>query len=316
VSFPERVVRGIDAYQQRHRPLAFAFAVIKKYGDDRGGALAALLAYYGFLAVLPLLLLLVTGLGYVVSHDPALQRSLVHSALVDFPIIGDQLGEAVRPLPGSGWGLVVGVAGLLWGSTGVTQVAQHAMAEVWNVPGVIRPNLVTRLARGLGLLLVIGVGVAATSVLGSLARFGYAGGVEGPAGTVASIALNVGLYLLAFRILTVRQVPTRQLVPGAVAGGLGWSVLQAVGGYFVAHQLRHANQVYGYFGSVIGLISWLALTSQLTLYVAEVNVVRARRLWPRSIVQPPLTSADKKTLAAIAKQEERRPEQSVEVSFE
>ena len=153
-------------------------------------------------------------------------------------------------------------------------------------------------------------------MLGSLGRFGHSGGVTGLAGTVASMALNVGLYLLAFRILTVREVPTRQLVPGAVAGGLGWSGLQAVGGYFVAHQLRHANQVYGYFGSVIGLISWLYLTSQLTLYVAELNVVRARRLWPRSIVQPPLTSADKETLAAIAKQEERRPEQSVEVSFD
>jgi len=315
MNVPERVVRGLDAYQQRHRPLAFAFAVIKKYGDDRGSALAALLAYYGFLALLPLLLLLVTTLGYALTRDPALGRSLVHSALADFPIIGDQLGQAIHPLQGSGAGLAVGILGLLWGSLGVTQVAQHSMAEVWNIPGVARPNFVRRLVRGLGLLLVLSVGVAITSVLGSLSRFGHAG-VAGPAGTVASVVLNIGLYLLAFRILTVREVPTRLLVPGAVAGGVGWSGLLAAGGYLVAHQLRHASEVYGYFGSTLGLISWLYLTAQLTLYAAELNVVRARRLWPRSIVQPPLTSADRKTLAAIAKQEERRPEQSVEVSFD
>jgi uncharacterized BrkB/YihY/UPF0761 family membrane protein len=195
-------------------------------------------------------------------------------------------------------------------------MAQHAMAEVWNIPGVIRPNFITRMVRGAGLLAVLGLGVAATSVLGSLSRFAHTGVATGLAGTVAAVVINAGLYLLAFRILTVGEVPTRHLVPGAVAGGLGWSGLQAVGGYLVAHQLRHASEVYGYFGSVIGLVSWLYLTAQLTLYAAEANVVWFNRLWPRSIVQPPLTSADKDTLAAIAKQEERRPEQSVDVSFE
>jgi YihY family inner membrane protein len=312
----ERVARRLDAYQQTHRPLAFAFAVVKKFGDDRAGSLAALLAYYAFLALFPLLLLLVTVLSFMVGRDGGLRESVLHSALAEFPIIGDQIGQNIHSLRGNGLGLVVGVLGLVWGALGVTQVAQHAMAEVWNIRGVERPNFVSRIGRGLGLFAVMGLGLAATSFLAGVSTASHAGGPARMAGVVASAVLNVGLYLLAFRVLTVPQVETRCLVPGAVVGGIGWSFLQGLGGYLIAHQLRHASQVYGYFASVLGLISWLSLGAQLTLYAAELNVVLARRLWPRSIVQPPLTKADKATLTAIALQGERRPEQEVAVSFD
>jgi YihY family inner membrane protein len=312
----ERVLRKVDGVQQHNPVLAFPLAVFKKFGDDRGSNLAVLLAYYGFLAILPVLLLFVTGLGFALGHNPRLEQALLRSALVDFPILGGQLRENVHPLRGSGLGLVVGVLGLVWGSLGVTQAAQHAMSEVWNIPGVLRPNLVMRLTRGLGLFAVLGLGVIATTFLISGVSFtGHGGALERVVSGAASVLVNIGLYLLAFRVLTVKEVNTRCLVPGAVAGGIGWSILQALGGYLVSHQLRHASQVYGYFASVIGLISWLSVGAQLTLYVAELNVVLARRLWPRSIVQPPLTEADKDTLAAIARQEERRPEQSVSVEF-
>jgi YihY family inner membrane protein len=308
----EALVRKVDGFQQRHRVLAATFGVVKKFGDDRAGGLAALIAYYGFLAVFPLLLLLTTLLGFLAGNNSAITRSIQRSALADFPIIGTQLGQAIHPLRGSGVGLVVGLLGLFWGSLGVAQAAQLAMAQVWNVPGVVRPNFVGRLARGLGLFGTVGVGVVATTVLASLPTFGSAAGVVKVLAGVASVALNVGLFVAAFRLTTPAEVPTRQLVPGAVVGGVAWSVLQALGGYLVGHQLRHASQVYGYFASVLGLVSWLYLGAQLTLYAAELNVVRARRLWPRSIVQPPLTDADRRTFDAIALQEERRPEQSVE----
>lgn len=311
----ERVVRRLDAYQQRHRRLSFLFAVVKKYGDDRSGPLAALLAYYGFLALFPLLLLLTTILGFVLGRDPRLERAVLHSALSDFPIIGDQLRLAIRPLRGSAPALAVGLAGLVWGALGVTQVAQHAMAEVWNVPGVVRPNLVTRVLRGFGLFMVLGLGVTATTVLASLSTFGGGPGWR-LAAAVSSIALNVGLYLAAFRVTTVKSVATAELVPGAVVGGVAWSALQALGSYLVAHQLRQAGQVYGFFGSVLGLLWWLFLGAQVTLYAAELNVVWARKLWPRSLVQPPLTEADKQILVDLAVEQERRPEQSVSVSFD
>jgi hypothetical protein len=89
----------------------------------------------------------------------------------------------------------------------------------------------------------------------------------------------------------------------------------AAGGYLVGHNLRHATEVYGFFAVVIGLLSWLYLGSELTLYAAEVNVVLTRRLWPRSLLPPPLTGPDERALVALATQEERRPEESVQVSF-
>jgi YihY family inner membrane protein len=306
----ERVVRRVDGFQQTHRPLAIGFGVIKKFGDDRAGSLAALIAYYGFLAIFPLLLLLTTVLGFAMERNRALNRSVLRSALRDFPIVGQQLGQAIHPLQGNALALAGGIVGLIWGSLGVTQAGQLAMAEVWNVPGVDRPPFVTRLLRGFCLLGVFGVGLVATTLIASLAAFG--GGLPVKAAGVAlSVALNVGLFVLAFRVLTVRDVPTRSLVPGAILGGICWSLLQVLGAYLVGHQLRHASQVYGYFASVLGLVSWLFLGAQLTLYAAEANVVWARRLWPRSIVQPPLTDADKRAFDDIALQGERRPEQSV-----
>lgn len=312
----EGFVRRVDRFQQRHRVLAIGFGVVKKFGDDRAGSLAALIAYYGFLAVFPLLLLLTTSLGLALGANSSLQTAVLNSALRDFPIIGNQLVGQIRPLRGSGAALVFGIGGLLWGSLGVTQVSQLAMAEVWNVPGVIRPNFVARFARGLSLFGVIGLGLVATTVLASLSTFGNAALPLKVLGIVGSVAINIGLYAAAFRLTTPASVPTGELVPGAALGGIAWSVLQALGAYLVGHQLRHASQVYGYFGSVLGLVSWIYLGAQLTLYAAEFNVVRSRRLWPRSIVQPPLTEADIRTFDAIARQGERRPEQAVESTWD
>ena len=310
----ERIVRRVDGFQQGNRPAAFAFGVVKKFGDDRASALAALIAYYGFLAVFPLLLLLTTILGFVMESNSAFRRSVLQSALRDFPIVGEQLQQAIHPLRGNALALTLGLVGLVWGSLGVGQAGQLAMAEVWNIPGVDRPPFVRRLLRGVGLLAVLGVGLAATTVLAGISSSGTSSPVR-VVGAVLPFALNVGLFALAFRVLTVRDVSSRSLLPGAIAGGVCWSVLQILGAYLVAHQLRYASQVYGYFASVLGLVSWLFLGAQVTLYAAEANVVWARRLWPRSIVQPPLTDADKRAFDDIALQGERRPEQSVESTW-
>jgi uncharacterized BrkB/YihY/UPF0761 family membrane protein len=316
VNVVEATVRRIDGYQQGHRRLAIGFGVIKKFGDDRAGSLAALIAYYGFLALFPLLLFLTTVLGFVLGHNQGAERAVLDSALRDFPIIGNQLVDSIRPLRGNTMAIAVGLGFSLWGGLGVTQAGQLAMAEVWNVPDVVRPNFVTRLARGLGLFAILGIGVLSSTVLAATSTFGGASVAFKVIAGLASVALNVSLYTLAFRVLTPASIPTADLVPGAAAGGITWSALQVLGGYLVGHQLRHASEVYGYFASVLGLVSWLYLGAEVTLYAAEWNVVRVRRLWPRSIVQPPLTEADRRTFDAIARQGERRPEQSVESSWE
>jgi YihY family inner membrane protein len=306
----ERALRRVDRYQQRHGWLGFLFAVVKKFGDDKGGNLTTLLAWNGFFALFPLLLILVTTLGFLLGRHPALEQRVLHSTLAEFPIIGNQLQDNVHSLRANGLALVIGLAGFVWGARGITQAGQHAMAELWNIPGKQRPSFATRQLRGLVLLLVFGLGVVATTALASLASVGGHSLLVVVGNLVASAVVNAGLFLIAFRVLTPRQVPSGRLLVGAAVAGVLFTLLQAVGGYLVGHNLKHAQQVYGFFAIVLGLMSWLFLGAQVTLYGAEVNVVRARRLWPRSILQPPLTEADQRALIDLARQEERRPEQA------
>jgi uncharacterized BrkB/YihY/UPF0761 family membrane protein len=127
--------------------------------------------------------------------------------------------------------------------------------------------------------------------------------------------VNIATYLAAFRVLTPKVVHSRKLLPGAILGGVLWTVLQAVGGYLVGHDLKNDSVAYGTFAAVLGLIAWIYLGCELMIYAAEFNTVLARRLWPRGMVQPPLTDADQRSLALQATQNQRRPEQEVSVSF-
>jgi YihY family inner membrane protein len=311
----ERVLRAVDRFQQRHSVLGFPVGVVKKFGDDQAGKHAALFAYYGFLSLFPLLLVFVTLLGYALAKDEALQQRIIDTVTAQFPVAGVQIQAGLRGIQGSGVGLVVGILGTLWGGLGVTQSTQDALNAVWNVPRKDRPNLWLRLGRGLGSLLLLLVGVLAATFLAGqgTARSGVLGRLFPYTG---SLLLNLLLLTVMFQVLTATWVPWRQLLPGAATGAVGWSVLQALGVWIVDRQLQHANLIYGVFGVVIVLLSWLALSGQLLLYAAEVNVVLARRLWPRSLLQPPLTGPDRQVLTALAETEERRPEQTVEVRFD
>jgi YihY family inner membrane protein len=313
-----KLARRADAFQQRHTAPAFAVAVVKKFGDDSAGTLAALIAYYGFLSLFPLLLVLITLLGLFFSHDAALQHRIIRSAVGQFPIVGSQLAgpHGVRSLrSGSVIGLVAGLIGLVWGSFGVSQAAQRAMDDVWNVPNVMRPGFGPRLGRSIGFLALLALDVALTTSLAGFVTLGSGAPWAQVLAGVAGLAVNVGLYVLGFRVLTAKGISTAHLVPGAVLAGVGWTLLQYAGTLLVGHELRHTSQTYGYFASVLGLISFLYVAAQLTVYAAEVNVVWARKLYPRSLAPPPLTPADVAVLSALAEQGRRRPGQHVSVEF-
>jgi uncharacterized BrkB/YihY/UPF0761 family membrane protein len=184
---------------------------------------------------------------------------------------------------------------------------------VWNLPGPARPGYAPRLGRAVAFLAVLGVGVVGGTFLTGLITYGSSLVAAILAPVVAAL-LNVGLYLACFRILTPKGIPTRHLIPGAVAGGVAWTVLQGIAAFVVHHDL-HTASVYGIFATVLVLVAWIYLGVQITVYAAEVNVVLTRRLWPRRIVQPPLTEADRAALALQVLQNQRREEQAVEVSF-
>ena len=309
----ERVLQAADRFQQRHGMLGFPVAVVKKFGDDRAGKHAALLAYYGLFSLFPLLLVFVTVLAYALASNPALQQQLIDTVIAHFPGFGPQLQASIKTIQGSGIGLVVGVVGTLWGGLGITQSAQDAMNAVWNIPRKDRPPWGLRLVRSLGALVLLAVAVVAATVLAQLGVTGR--GVLGRLPLAGSLLLNLLLLAALAQILTASRQPWRQLLPGAVVGALGWSVLQALGASIVSRQLERANLVYGAFAIVIVLLSWLYLSAQVLLYAAELNVVLARRLWPRSLLQSPLTGPDQQVLTALAQAEERLPQETIEVRF-
>jgi len=309
-------MRRLDDLQRSRRAPAFVFGVVKKYGDDQAGQLAALLTYYGFLALFPLLLVFVTVLGIIAGHDPGFAANLRRSTLTQFPIIGGDLTKNIHGLhTNSPFALVVGIVGLLWGALGSTQIGQYAMAQLWNVPMVDRPGFVPRMLRSLLLLVTMGAFLVVSTALTGVATFSGPSGIVRAGSEVLSVIVDVGLFTAAFRILTPKEVALRELLPGALAGGIGWAVLQNAGTYLVGHELKHMSGVYGLFAIVLGLLWWMYLTAQVVLYVAEINVVKSRRLWPRSLTQPPLTEADEKLYAAYAHEQRRRPEQHVSVGF-
>jgi YihY family inner membrane protein len=312
----ERLVRRLDGTQRRLPPIAFGFGVVKKFGDDRGGLLCAMLAFYGFLSMFPLLLLLVTIVGFLGGGPHSLAHRVEVSAFSHFPLVGSKLSSNIHALHNPNVvGLVIGVVGVVWGSQGALQTAQYAQAEIWNVPAAIRPSFWARLGRTAGMTVVLGIFLLATTLLVGLVTIGHHGVWITIGAALLSLVLNVALFAVAFSVLTPRQIVRRDLLPGAVFGGFGWTVLQYVGGLLVDHSLRNTSKEYGSFALVLGLMAFLYLSAQVTVYAAEFNVVKARHLWPRSIVQPPLTKADRVVLSYLALESKRRPEQFLAVGF-
>ncbi|MFZ0667162.1 MAG: YihY/virulence factor BrkB family protein [Acidimicrobiales bacterium] len=303
----------MDSFQRSYRPTAFMYGVVKKYGDDNGGSLSALLTYYGFLSVFPLLLVVVTVLGLIAPPHSHLESRILNSALTQFPVIGDKLAANISSLHGnSPISLTIGILGLLWGATGVSQGAQYAMAQVWNIPKMERPGFLPRLGRSGLLFSVGGVFLIVSSTLAGVATFsGKQGLLFRIGGGVLSVLVDVVLFVIVFRILTPKMIPWANLLRGSIAAGVIWAILQSLGVFLMDHELRHMSQVYGFFAIVLGLLWWIYLAAEVVVYCAEVNVVRARRLWPRGLVQPPLTAADMKALDMYAMVEHRRPEVTV-----
>ncbi len=271
--------------------LAFPVAVWSKFNDDQAGNLAALIAYFAFAAIFPLLLVLVTVLDIVLRNDPATARRAWSTARVSqYPVIGPEIQSKPGSIPG----------------TGRAARHRHRLAAARR-PGRGRRDA-ERVVRDLGhqesrppriplsqlwqfaLVLTVGIGFIVTTFLS-----GVAGGVGHViSGTVAtsvtaliSLVLNVGVFWLSFRIATGWQVPWRDLRTGSAIAAVCWQILQLVGGYVVSHQLHRASELYGTFGIVLGLLAWLFLQAEVTLYAAEADVVLARRLWPGRPCCPP-----------------------------
>jgi membrane protein len=304
------LVERFDRYQQRHPLLAVPLAVLKKFSDDGAGNQAALIAYYGFFSLFPLLLLFTTILGYVLAGDPGAQDAIRHSVLEQIPI-----GIHPASLRGSGVGLAVGLVGAALSGLGVTMATQNAFNTVYAIPHKERPSFLKARLQSLKLLVVSGVLQLVSTAASGLVAGGLGGALVTVAGIAVSLVLNFVLFFAVFRLMTDDAVSTRELWPGIAIAAVGWELLQSLGGLYIGHVVTGDQQTYGTFAVVIGLLVWLFLGARVVVYAAEINVVLTRRLWPRSLRAGAGAPADREALEALAKVEERDDSEEIAVTF-
>ena len=315
----------LDRFQRRHPGAGFPIAVLYKFGDDDGHFLAAMITYYGFLAVFPLLLLLSTVLGLVLRGNPELQQQVLDSALRELPVIGPQLARP-EELGGGVSGLVLGTLVALYGGTGLGQALQHTMNTAWAVPRHGRPNPLRARIRSLLLLCSLGLLVVGSTVLSVLGS----GAADGSRGydvsrevllTLVSVVVNAGVFVLGFRLTTARRLTVRQVAPGALVAAVCWQLLQSFGGIYVAHVITSAGALNAVFALVLGLMAFLYLAATVLVLCVEINVVRVDHLHPRALLTPftddvELTAGDERVYSEAARAQRAKGFQRVDVHFD
>lgn len=312
----QRIVAGIDRFQRRHRWAAFIYAVVKKYGDDQAGHQAAMLTYYGFLSLFPLLLVLTTLAGMIASHNAHTQQTLISSITNYFPVLGNQLSEHVHTLHKTGLALVIGLLFTLYGARGVADAFRNGTNHIWQVPRDERDGFPKSVAKDLSIIIVGGVGLVIASI---------SSGVASAAGRgllfyILSVIINLFvLYWVFIAMLNIslpgKHIPGKKLRSGAATAAIGLVILQELGGLLVSHELKNLSALYSNFAIPLGLLFWIYLQSQVLYYAVEIADIRARRLWPRSLSGQDLTDADKTAYAKQADKEKVVPPEDIKTTF-
>jgi membrane protein len=315
------IIERLDRFQRAHPRTSLPLAVVYKFVDDQGTYLAALIAYYGLLSIIPLLLLSTTALNFALEGHADLQRRLFDSALGQFPVVGAQLSHP-NQVTGNSLGLGVGIFGTLFFGLGVAQAAQNAMNTIWRVPRNNRPNPIKSRARSLLLLAVVGGSVIGTTVL---TTYGSTVPLLGSTFKVliglGTLVINCVVFTVAFRVATARDISLRETVPGAVGAAVVWQGLQYVGALYVNHSVRGASETNGVFAVFLGLIAWIYLESLVVVFAVEFNTVRSLHLYPRALLTPftddvDLTAADRRSYTAQAEAQRAKGFEEITVRFD
>lgn len=318
------IIRWLDRLQRRYPPLGAPLAVLYKFFDDQGVYLAAIIAFYGFISMFPLFLLLSTTLGFALENDPGLREAILDSAASQIPVIGREI--ETQQLTGNGTAALVAVLTGIYGSLGVAQAIQNAMNFTWGVRRNERPNPFASRLRSLGLIGILGLFVLATTLLSQLGATLRA--TNSPLNEGSELLANFGSLVLSSlffvficRFGTAAPLTIRDVAPGAFLAGFAWQGLQAGGGAFVQSVVARSSVTNGVFAVVLGLLGWLFLAAIALVLCLEVNVVLARKLYPRSLLTPmtdlvDLTDADLLAYSRLARAQALKGFQNVNVSFE
>ncbi|MDJ0392498.1 YhjD/YihY/BrkB family envelope integrity protein [Rhodococcus sp. G-MC3] len=314
------MVTRVDEFQRRHPSAGFPLAVIYKFLDDRGGYLAALIAYYAFLSLFPLLLLFTTLLGIVLSGNQELQAQILDSAMSQIPVIGDQLGQPDR-LSGGVTAIVIGVVGSLYGGLGISLAVQYAMNTAWSVPRNEQPDPLRARLRGLLLLSTTGSAIIGLTVLNGIASSGVFGFAGGALALVGAVVVNALVFSAAFTIGTARALTIRDVLPGAIIAAVIWQALQSFGGIYIRYVVGNVSTSNGIFAIVLGLLGFLYVASMLVVLCIEINAVRVDHLYPRALLTPftdnvELTEGDRNSYTGQAEAQRNKGFQDIVVTYD
>jgi YihY family inner membrane protein len=310
-----KVIDGVDKFQQRHPAIALPYAIIKKYGDDDGGYQAALITYYGFLSIFPLMLVLLT-LAQIMFHNDAVVKQEVAEGIGHFfPLLGQQLQENVHSLHGAGVGLVVGIILTLYGARGAADAFRHALNDIWQVPRMRRAGFPKNLLSSLIIMLAIGTGFIATAAVSSFsAALGHAVWIK-IAVNIIGFLVVLAVFIFVGRTATSRKVPIKDMLVGSTFAAVIIQLLLTFGSITVAHQFKNFDNLYGTFAVVLGMLFWIYLLAQVIVYAAEIDSVRHLKLWPRAIQNDKPTDADLHAYELYAHVDRYIPKEEIDVRF-
>ncbi len=304
-------VDRLDSYQQQHKTLGLPVAVVLKFIDDQSVNLASMVAFWAFFSIFPLLLVLVTLLGYFVPDG--VKGAVLQQVAGFFPLLDP---GTVGSLSGQWWALVLGLVSALWSGSAVVRTVQFAFDSIWEIPYNQRPGFGQQLLRSIYVLATIGLGLVVSTVVSSFVTGATALGVVARiGGYLIAIALDVGLFIAAFRMLTDRDVSIRDVLPGALLSGIAFWLLQQLSSLIISRYLQSAQSTYGNFATVITLLWWLYLQSIITMFGAQLNVVLKERLHPRGLVDAPDTAADHRAYQAYAEERTYTEDERVRTDF-
>ena len=311
----QSITTAVDRYQQNHRVTAITYAVLRKFGDDNGGYLAALITYYGFLSLFPLLLAATSIIAIALAHHVPLAQNASVAVGNLFPLIGDTLQHNIHSASKSGIGLAIGIIVSLFGARGVADALRYAINEIWQVPINERPGFPADIGKSLPIIFVGGGGFLLSSIVSTFIQ-GVAHAVWATVLANSVSAAIIYLTLLAVFVLAKpKGLHRADMRRGALATAISFQLLTLLGGFLVTRQLHNLNAVYGTFALVLGLLFYIGLQAQIMIYALEYNVVARRRLWPRSLSQNPITSADKEAFSDQAKKEAAVKDETIKVKF-
>jgi membrane protein len=306
-----RITAWADRLQRKHGVLGFPYAVVKKYGDDGGDRQAALITYYGFLSIFPLLLLGVAVLSRVLADHPDLRQRLINEIVPE--ALQSTVEHSLATLPTATIPFAVGLIGLLLSGTGVVFSAYQTLNHVAAVRHRFRAGFLSRYVRVLVVLAMLLLGALATGALTVVATaLPGQPGLERAAAVLGSALIVFAVLLLGAKLLLARAAPVRALWPGAILGAAAVTVVLNAGPPLLARLVTKAGPVYGSFATVAGMFALLYLVGQALVYAAEIAAVRYARLWPRALDAGHPTAADARALALLAREQERIPAARVE----